>query len=363
MFDGGCDEIGNMKKIQKCCSEKAEETFLFGEDIFRNQIKPLYKELEFKIDRLLEFEISLPFQIALENNKLISFRKAGYWLHYCYRLHEHKEYTVECKNLSIKRYHTSVLIGVGYNSAIHTEESYGDIQSKFFDLSLDELNKQIVAYVIYTKDCRCFRITKEMLLPIVIMNLVDLENKKSNQNMFMLHNRMQSKRESLKHKDITEFLRIYNLYNEGVNPLISPVFYALEANRKLQEGFYDEAIINIQTSIEIFIRAVYQEILLHSGLNNNEVENALEDKSFISIVKKELHQYIGGLWDITKKGTPIWGWYYNTYKKRNRVVHGGYLPDFEEAYIAINSAMEFRGYIIERIRENNQYVRLNDYIY
>ncbi len=66
---------------------KKEENFLIGEDVFYSQIDPLYKDVEFDINRFLEFEISLPFQLALEDNSLFCFIKENCIRHY-YKLCE-----------------------------------------------------------------------------------------------------------------------------------------------------------------------------------------------------------------------------------------------------------------------------------
>lgn len=84
------------------------------------------------------------------------------------------------------------------------------------------------------------------------------------------------------------------------------------------EGFYDEAVISIQTSIEILIRIIYREVLICSGTSELDIEKILEDESFMSVVKKQLAKYIGGVWDITREETPIGKWYNNTYKIRNK---------------------------------------------
>ncbi|WP_026074064.1 hypothetical protein [Anaerococcus obesiensis] len=71
---------------------------------------------------------------------------------------------------------------------------------------------------------------------------------------------------------------------------------------------------------------------------------------------------MGGIWDITREETPIYNWYNNTYKLRNRIVHGGYFPTFYEADIAIISAMEFSEYIFNRVRTKKKvYSKLNEY--
>lgn len=304
----------------------------------------------------------MPFQLALEYKSLFNFTKENCILHYFYKTHEREEIIVEHKDLPVKKYYTSVIVAISYNFDIYKEETYEEINNKLFDYSLEELNKQIIAYGVCTKDDSCFRVTKEMLFPIIVMNLVNLEEIKNEKSIFMLNMNVPYKKESLKQEKIYECLRIYNIYNEKSNPLIYSEMYVLKARRKFREGCYDEAVISIQTNIEILIRIIYREFLICSGVSELAIENKLEDESFMSIVKKQLSKYIGGIWDINREETPIYNWYNNTYKLRNRIVHGGYFPTFKETDIAISAAMEFREYIFKRVRINKKvYSKLNEY--
>lgn len=70
---------------------KEESNFFIGDDIFYSEIEALYKNLEFEINTYLEFEISLPFQIALEDERLFTFKKENYILHYLYKLQKEME--------------------------------------------------------------------------------------------------------------------------------------------------------------------------------------------------------------------------------------------------------------------------------
>lgn len=352
---------GSGKKYKKCCLNK-EKNFLIGEDLFYNKIMPLYKDLKFDINRFLEFEISLPFQLALEDRSLFSFKKENCILHYLYKTHERVEVIVEHGDLPVKKYYTSVIVAIGYNFDEYKDDTNEAIQNKLFDYSLEELNKQIIAYSICTKDDRCFRLSKEMIFPVILMNLVNLEVIENEMSIFMLHMDIPYKKETLKNEDVYDCLRIYNVYNEKSNPLIHSESYVLKARRKFREGFYDEAVISIQTNMEILIRIIYREVLICSGISEIDIEKRLEDESFMSIVKKQLAKYIGGTWDVTRQETPICNWYNDTYKMRNKIVHGGYFPTFKETDIAISAAMEFREYIFKRVREKKKiYSKLNEY--
>lgn len=55
-------------------------------------------------------------------------------------------------------------------------------------------------------------------------------------------------------------------------------------------------------------------------------------------------------------------WYKNTYELRNRATHRGRIPTFSEADKAIFAAIEFRKFIVDRIKANKKkYPRINEY--
>ena len=74
----------------------------------------------------------------------------------------------------------------------------------------------------------------------------------------------------------------------------------------------------------------------------------------ISIVKSQLPKYIGGTWDLTKEDIAVNSWYTTTYKMRNKIVHDGYYPSFNETKEAIDKAVEFRKYIFDRIKAKKE---------
>ena len=99
------------------------EKFSYWRDLFYSQIEPLYKNVKFDINRFLEFEISLPFQLDLEDKSLFSFTKENCILHYFYKTHEREEVMVEHKDLPVKKYYTSVIVAISCNFDIYKEEA------------------------------------------------------------------------------------------------------------------------------------------------------------------------------------------------------------------------------------------------
>ena len=340
-------------------SNKEKNVFIIDKSILINKIKPLYNNYDYDINSLLEFEITLPFYIPFADNGLFCFSKKEYILHFLYKQIKEKKTIYGHKNLPLENHYTKVTIGISYNSNIFKNQ---DINNIFFDIALKELNNQITAYTIYTKDESCYYLTKEMLFPFLILNIVDLKKEHCEKYLFTLHTNLSSEKKELVPEDLNNITRLHFIYSENLNPLIRSQIYVLKARKNMREGFYDVAVINIQIYIEIIISLVYKEILLSSSLDKEEINNKLDKINFITLVTSELQAHLGGTWDRTKKGTKINSWYVNTYKIRNKIVHNGYYPNFNEVTLAIDSAMEFSDFIFNRIRKNKtRYQKLNSY--
>lgn len=340
-------------------SNKEKNVFIINKSILINKIKPLYNNYDYDINSLLEFEITLPFFIPFADNSLFCFSKKEYILHFLYKQIKEKKTIYGHKNLPLENHYTKVTIGISYNSNIFKNQ---DINNIFFDIALKELNNQITAYTIYTKDESCYFLTKEMLFPFLIQNIVDLKKEHCKKYLFILHTNLSSEKKELVPEDLNNITRLHLIYSGNLNPLIRSQIYVLKARKNMREGFYDVAVINIQIYIEIIIRLVYKEILLSSSLDKEEINNKLDKIDFKTLVTSELQIHLGGTWDRTKKGTKINSWYDNTYIIRNKIVHNGYYPNFNEVTLAIDSAMEFSDFIFNRIRKNKtRYQKLNSY--
>lgn len=88
----------------------------------------------------------------------------------------------------------------------------------------------------------------------------------------------------------------------------------------------------------------------------------LEETPFMSIIKKKLHNYLGGNWDINDDNTDTSKWYKKTYTLRNQSIHVGRIPSLSETAEAIEAAINFRLFVLKRIQDNQRkYPKLLDY--
>lgn len=115
----------------------------------------------------------------------------------------------------------------------------------------------------------------------------------------------------------------------------------------LSRGHSVESLIELNTSIEVLISQILDLYWSNEEkLCIDEIKQRLEDISFIRRIKVELPKILGANWDITKKDTPLYGWYNNSYGLRNRMVHRGYIPEMKEVFDSINFSYDFINYII-----------------
>ena len=69
-----------------------------------------------------------------------------------------------------------------------------------------------------------------------------------------------------------------------------------------------------------------------------------------------------GLGTITREDTEVGKWYKDTYVLRNRVVHSGYMPIFNETKNAISHAIELKQHVMKLLRTKVvKYPKINSY--
>jgi Apea-like HEPN len=111
-----------------------------------------------------------------------------------------------------------------------------------------------------------------------------------------------------------------------------------------------DAIIDLQTSFEIFIRNTHKLILLKNNAPEHEVKNA-SSIAFRNVIEHHLSKYLKTDLSFNKPGE-INDWYKKLYKVRNEIVHQGriYLTG-NEAYEAYDAYELARNFICDRLND------------
>jgi len=121
-------------------------------------------------------------------------------------------------------------------------------------------------------------------------------------------------------------------------------FYASAVSRLYKEQMI-EAVIDLQTSFEIFIRNTHQLLLLKKQATQSELENA-SSISFRNVVEDHIGRILNVDLNFITSSTPIRNWYQKLYILRNEIVHKGRNEiSGEEAYEAHDAYINTRNYI------------------
>jgi hypothetical protein len=237
------------------------------------------------------------------------------------------------------------------------------LPSFLFDICLEKLNLIIKSYLVTTKDVSIHQVTTRMFEVSSMFKITETENWNSEVGLLMLHQDIPYQKPILKEEEYQEVIWYANVINQDWNPFIFPEELMLNSRRNLIKGFFREAVIFSQTSFETFVRTLIFEIYKADNLQINELEKKFETRGFMSVLKSEFHQRIGGNWGVYKLSDPLSGWYYKCYRIRNRIVHSGYSPDFSECEEAIDAAEFARNYILKIVEGKKvKYPKIFDYI-
>lgn len=121
----------------------------------------------------------------------------------------------------------------------------------------------------------------------------------------------------------------------------------------LSRGFTIESLIKMNTAIEVLVNQILA--LCWSAEEKNTLEEIIkkiDDISFKKRLNSELPKFLGGNWDVTNTDKIVGKWYTNSYDLRNKMVHGGYIPELNEVYDSMNCNYEFINYVINLMNKS-----------
>ncbi|WP_419883969.1 hypothetical protein ACN6MY_11095 [Peribacillus sp. B-H-3] len=152
---------------------------------------------------------------------------------------------------------------------------------------------------------------------------------------------------TLSKEEIVKAISTMKTYEDAPDIYLVDKFFGSAKNHIYKEQFLD-AIIDFQTSFEIFIRNTHRLILTKNG----ESENTITDASkipFRNVIEHHLTKYLKTNLNFQNPGK-INTWYNNLYKLRNQIVHQGRIDiSGEEAYEAYDSYVSARNFISDKL--------------
>ena len=358
---------GSGKKYKYCCLNKKDKSpMILTKEVYEKDFISVYNLELCKPKTFIEFEIVLPFHIPMYISKTITLGTQQGYLSFRFDMvttNESYKYPfgedVPVLNIHKTKMLMMAAIDLDYDEFLKDTEAY---YNTYFDILLNDLNKLVLGYMVSSKDDDCHYLTKEMLQSTILVRSTNLETWENELSAFMLHPHVPFEKKPLTNDEFYEFTRLQGVVLWDKNPFVAGEQHVLSAKRYFKQGFYMEAINHAQISVEILIRTLFEELLKNDGMTADKVKETLENTSFMTIIKKKMSVYLGGSWDVTKDNTEIGQWYKNTYELRNRTIHRGTIPTFKEVDEAIHDAVEFKQFIVKRVKANKKkYPKINEF--
>ncbi len=360
-----------MEEVSKHGDSRSRETehdfstFVTKEE-YEMVLLPLYNLERYKPRLIIEFELVIPFYLPIDVNNIITIKSEKGNLSFKFNkisIDHSSEYLGNMKTSMLNKHKTKVLMIAAVD--LEHETYLKDCQrykNDYFIQLLSVLNKIVLSYMITMNDDDCHYLTKEMLPAFLLAKETNIESWESSSFLFVLHMNLPIEKELVSKAEMYEITSFYSVITSNSNPFVIGEQLTYMAKKSFRQGYYMESINYVQTSVETLIRTLFEELLIVEGKSDFEINKQLEDTAFMHIIKRHLSHKLGGNWDVNKRNTPIGEWYENTYQIRNKAIHKGYIPTFQEADEALNCALDFKKFIVERIKKNTKKFRkLNEY--
>ncbi|WP_162801613.1 hypothetical protein [Brachybacterium saurashtrense] len=170
-----------------------------------------------------------------------------------------------------------------------------------------------------------------------------------------------SVRDEAMEESVTE--AIYEHVGKLEHPLRQYLERAYRAKHQYKIGQYSDAVISMGTSVETLLTTIVSHLLWEEAWPNVQDEASVKSARSVfyalekrSRVREELSKRLGGNWSA--EASPWEIWMRHGVALRNRVVHAGYRPSYNETREAVSAYDEFVAFVTDRIAEKaNVYPR------
>jgi hypothetical protein len=138
---------------------------------------------------------------------------------------------------------------------------------------------------------------------------------------------------------------------EAQHPLVPYTERRVDATFALERmGDTANAVILGELSGVIFLDVVLSLLLWDEEVTPASAAEVL-GRPFKSRLQNEYRSRLGGDWNLGTVGRPVGRWYHAVYLLRNRVLHGGYVPDRAAARDALAAADALVTFLLDRIAD------------
>ncbi len=339
--------------------KEVNEIFLMDKSNYEKIISTNHK---FNSRYIMQFIIFLPYYFPIEDYEWFLTNEYNNTMCFMFKkvINQRKVFIAD---KDVETANSVVEMSITINDEINIEKIEQKYLNNCFNLLLDKLNEIITGYRLHSKDETIYTLRTNMLEFATIYRVINTQNwVEINSGLMILNMNVPYVSEIVKNEDKDEILRMCNIIASKTNPFINSVNFFINAKMFFKQGFYEESVLNSQIAVEVFIKTLLRELLKAEGKSDTEIDTFIEETPFMSMIKRELSNRLGGIWDITKLGTPINNWYSSTYLLRDRVTHAGYNPCSEEVIHCIDCSMKFTKYIENLIMyKKNLYPKISLY--
>lgn len=340
--------------------DKTESVYVLNRESYFRDFEKIYSRLDYEIRHIYQCPLILPFYIPMSDGGCITmpvtehtaftvvFNEIDSSQRYSAGIVTNEEYTIPLKKSRVELLLVSSKEDFDYTS--YVEKGEKDFRSYLFDTCVDYLNAFITSYRITTKERDIYNVNIPMFQSMSLIRIIDVHRWDFEHSIFMIHHNIPHVKEKLTREKEFEIINYANVVIRDWNPFILSESLMLDSYRKIDSGFYNDAVITAQTSLESMIRTLSALILSQEGLDDDQINTWMEDTPFMSIIKKRMGVWIGGRWDVAYEGSEVYNWYEKGYRTRNRIIHTGKGIDKNEAIEAVSSINTIRGFVISKLR-------------
>jgi hypothetical protein len=121
-----------------------------------------------------------------------------------------------------------------------------------------------------------------------------------------------------------------------------------------RDGQYAESAIQSAIAAEVLLGGVLSLLLWEDSLPHGSIETpaGVLSTDIAKRVRTQYHPRLGGQWTLQGDG-PVARWYGVTAQLRNRVVHRGYRPGYDDAMESVNVLLDLERFVCDRLAENS----------
>lgn len=311
-----------------------------------SELNPNFKQYNAKA--FISIRMELPFQLPFEDYRGIYSNK--------YRKGVINK--IEHKMKNGKQIYYSVVEVI--NVLLKFPDNWNDkaFLNEIFDESLSFLN-HVINNIRIMEDVPKLReitmIDLPVAVPIFFFEGAEIKERKQKTLLFMLH------LDTFEYIDIHKFSRhkmdkLAGLVDVADSDKFRQALYfqrraVIDYNNKI----YFEAVIKLQTYVEMFMFQLGELIMIHKKYDKQKISN-IQKGQFKNLVTDHLKPFFernGLSFGLETEGFELYDYWHDCYLLRNKIVHEGYIPSESEASRAFDVATTLISKCLKTIKKSD----------